>query len=128
MHYRTGGKQKAFAELMGWTPQYLAKLLRGNNFGLAPVVRLVEVFPEIDARWLLTGEGAMFSPQSRLGILLDMQRYLPVMTEEELLKTTEFLSPLENRLFSPEFRVLLESRLVDRFASINAAYCAKTSK
>lgn len=128
MSYRTGGKQKAFAELMGWTPQYLAKLLRGSNFGLAPVVRLVEVLPEIDARWLLTGEGSMFSPQSHFGVLLDMQRYLPVMTEEELSKTAEFVSPLEKGLFSTEFRVLLEKRLVDRFAVADAAYCTKTSK
>ena len=34
--YKTGGRKTAFAELMGWTPQYLAKLLNGENFGCNP--------------------------------------------------------------------------------------------
>ena len=35
IRYKTGGRKTAFAELMGWTPQYLAKLLNGDNFGVA---------------------------------------------------------------------------------------------
>ena len=53
--YKTGGRQKPFAEILGWTPQYLAKLLRGENFGLQPVLTLLEKLPEINARWLLIG-------------------------------------------------------------------------
>lgn len=34
IRYKTGGKQSEFAALLGWTPQYLAKLLRGENFGI----------------------------------------------------------------------------------------------
>lgn len=32
--YKTGGRQREFADLLGWTPQYLAKLLKGENFGI----------------------------------------------------------------------------------------------
>lgn len=61
IRYKTGGRQKPFAEFMGWTPPYLAKLLRGENFGLQPVLSLLEKLPEINARWLLLGQGSMLN-------------------------------------------------------------------
>lgn len=60
IQYRTAGKRVEFAEFMGWSPQYLAKLLKGDSFGLRPVTAILEKMPEIDARWLLTGAGTMF--------------------------------------------------------------------
>ena len=59
LDYKTGGKQTPFAKMLGWTPQYLAKLLRGDNFGIQPVITLLSTFPEINARWLLLGDGQM---------------------------------------------------------------------
>ena len=50
-----GGRRTEFCKLLGWTPQYLAKLLRGDNFGLQPVLTILSTFPEINARWLLLG-------------------------------------------------------------------------
>lgn len=55
--YKTGGRQTEFAALMGWTPQYLAKLLRGENFGITPVIKIAEALPEINVRWFLIGQG-----------------------------------------------------------------------
>lgn len=57
--YRTGGKQTPFAALMGWSPQYLNKLVKGVDFGLAPVLAILQKLPEINARWFLLGEGEM---------------------------------------------------------------------
>ena len=45
--------------MLGWTPQYIAKLLRGENLGISPVITLLEALPEINARWLLLGQGDM---------------------------------------------------------------------
>lgn len=59
--YHTDGNRTEFAELVGWSRPYLSKLLRGEGWGIAPVLRLVERFPSVDARWLLTGEGKMWS-------------------------------------------------------------------
>ena len=59
IRYKTGGRQNAFAELMGWSPQYLTKLVKGDNFGLQPVLAILSAFPEINARWLLFGQGSM---------------------------------------------------------------------
>lgn len=61
--YKTRGRQNAFAVMMGWTPQYLGKLVHGENFGLQPVLAIVEKLPEINARWLLTGEGSMLADE-----------------------------------------------------------------
>ena len=91
--YKTGGRQKAFAELLGWTPQYLAKLLRGDNIGLQPVLTLLEKLPEINARWLLLGVGEMLNDDkvfglrretySRVQSILMFDRFLSVMSPDE---------------------------------------------
>ena len=100
--YKTGGRQKVFAELLGWTPQYLAKLLRGENFGLQPVLTLLEKLPEIDARWLLLGEGSMLNDGKISGLrrgvyssvqrMMDYERFMPVMFPDELKAFEECIS------------------------------------
>lgn len=92
--YKTGGRQTEFAALLGWTPQYLAKLLRGENFGIKPVVTLLEKLPEISGRWLLLGQGDMleigelFNLQreafAQIQAILEIEKYIPVMSPEEL--------------------------------------------
>lgn len=93
--YKTNGNQAQFAALMEWTPQYLANLLRdGGSIGIRPVVALLQRIPEIDARWLLLGEGAMVSSgvdaaKEHLLRLLSLEKYMPVMSPEELRMLTE---------------------------------------
>ena len=57
--YKTDGSRTDFAAIMGWSRQYLSKLLRGEANGIAPVRSILTTFPDIDARWLLLGEGQM---------------------------------------------------------------------
>lgn len=57
--YRTDGNRTEFAQLMGWSRPYLSKLLRGESWGIVPVLRIIETLPEVNARWFLTGEGKM---------------------------------------------------------------------
>jgi hypothetical protein len=52
MNYKTGGRQTEFAAMLGWVPQYFAKLLKVEDFGLQPVLTIVTKFSEINARWL----------------------------------------------------------------------------
>ena len=92
--YKTNGRKQRFGELMGWSSQYLSKLLRGDNFGLQPVLAILKTFPDIDARWLLLGEGQMLTDTARNSLqqlalkranaLLDLERYIPVMDADEL--------------------------------------------
>lgn len=110
--YKTGGRQRAFAELLGWTPQYLAKLLRGDNFGLQPVLTLLEKLPEINARWLLLGDGSMLNDDkvfglrretySRVQSILMLERFLSVMSPDEIRRFEDVLSGKSYPDFSDE--------------------------
>lgn len=83
--YKTGGSHKEFADLMGWSPQYLHKMLKGDSMGIQPVVSLLRKFPELDARWLILGEGVMLSPvRNRILGLLSLEKFIPVMTKEQV--------------------------------------------
>lgn len=88
--YKTGGSQKDFAALLGWTPQYLNRMLMPDgSIGLKPLVAILEKIPEIEARWLLLGEGSMFTNGAILRNverLLQIEKFMPVMTPEEIRK------------------------------------------
>ena len=45
---------------MGWKPQYLNNILSGNSIGLSPIISLLTNYPNLNARWLLLGEGEMW--------------------------------------------------------------------
>ena len=61
IQYKTGGRQVDFAEAMGWSPQHLHKMLKDGIIGIRPIIALLEKYPELNARWLLLGEGAMIT-------------------------------------------------------------------
>lgn len=91
IEYKTSGAQKPFADLMGWSQPYLHRMLNGTGgIGLTPVVTVLQNLPEIDARWLLLGEGNMFVADNKyvnvLGHVLALaalEKYIPYMTPEE---------------------------------------------
>ena len=94
IQYKTSGNQAEFAKVIGWSPQYLNKLLKEGGIGIRPIIALLEKFPELDARWLLLGEGAMITTgadevKRHLFRLLEIEKYMPVMTPEELREIQE---------------------------------------
>ncbi|MBO5972884.1 MAG: hypothetical protein J6Q07_07735 [Alistipes sp.] len=54
------GNKAQFARMMGWKPQYLNSLLNGR-IGLTPIIYILQMFPNLDARWLLLGDGDIFN-------------------------------------------------------------------
>lgn len=125
IEYKTAGKQSDFAEFMGWSPQYLNRLIkRKSGFGIRPLIALLEKFPELNARWLLFGQGAMITSASdevkqRLLKLLEIEKYMPVMTPEELRAVTDGQSAFDAATIE-RWRALLEQRnkeINDRFAA-----------
>lgn len=114
VNYKTRGKQKEFAELVGWTPQYLAKLLHGSDFGLKPVLSVLKAMPEINARWLLLGEGQMLTDGglgdlykgtlNHIQAVLDLERFIPVMTPEELREYHQMIMGHKVAEFDPQAR------------------------
>lgn len=103
IQYRTAGKRIEFAEFMGWSPQYLAKLLKGDSFGLRPVTAILEKMPEIDARWLLTGAGAMFGDskgtardiiRQKIQALVTLEHSLAGMTDSEAVRMANTINKI----------------------------------
>ena len=84
-----GMSQLDFASYMGWTPQYTNNLVTDGSIGIKPIIAVLEKFPEVDARWLLLGEGTMLTDCSsivkgQLFRLLEIEQYMRVMTADEL--------------------------------------------
>lgn len=138
IRYKTGGRQNAFAELMGWSPQYLAKLVKGDNFGLQPVLAILSAFPEINARWFLFGQGSMLEvgmmfdlqrqAMSHIQSLLDLDKYIPVMTGEEVREFEEAIKNGRYPNFSPDTLSDLQKRLTERTDKVNAIFSQATAK
>ena len=138
IRYKTGGRQNAFAELMGWSPQYLAKLVKGDNFGLQPVLAILSAFPEINARWFLFGQGSMLEvgmmfnlqrqAMSHIQSLLDLDRYISVMTGEEVREFEEAIKNGRYPNFSPDTISDLQKRLAEHTENVNAKFAQATAK
>lgn len=88
---KTDGKKKRFAEMLEYSPQRLTNILNGT-IGLTVVERILQTFPDVDARWLILGEGespTLAAPEirhelyGRVNKLLELDRYLPFMTPQE---------------------------------------------
>lgn len=130
IRYKTGGRQKPFAEFMGWTPPYLAKLLRGENFGLQPVLSLLEKLPEINARWLLLGQGSMLNDDkvfglrretySRVQSILMFDRFLSVMSPDEMFRFEQVLQGKSYPDFSDEEVARWEGLLAEKQQTLDA--------
>ena len=138
IEYKAGGKQIAFAEMMGWSPQYIAKLVRGESFALSPVLAVLSAFPEINARWFLFGQGQMLEvgmmfdlqrkTMSHIQALLDLEKYLPVMTGEEVCVFENAIKTGSAPVYDPDTLSDLDRRLSDRNKEINAKFSEATSK
>lgn len=138
INYKTGGWQNPFAELLGWSPQYLAKLLKGENFGLSPVLTLLSTFPEINARWFLFGEGSMLEAgrlfelqresMSHIMSLLDLDKYIPYMSGEEVREFEEAVQSGRKPDFSPDTVAKWQSLLDDRNRALDARFAEAKAK
>lgn len=89
--YKTEGNKAQFAEMLGWSPQYLNRIISGaGSFGIKPVKAVLSAMPEISARWLLFGTGSMLerrpSENGRNWLLriIELEKYMPVMSGDEL--------------------------------------------
>lgn len=138
IRYKTRGRQKDFAELCGWTPQYVAKLLRGENFGLRPVITLLQTLPEVNARWLLLGEGEMLCADKRATLqretlgrvqaMLELEQYIPVMSPEELHTYETALTTGTMPLYSLDTLARWERRTDEHRKDLEARFAAANAK
>lgn len=110
------GTQREFAKIFNSTPQYVLKLVtEGGSVGLEPVTKILEAYPDIDARWLITGEGEMISSVAyadlrtsvfrNVAMMLDLEKFIPYMTVEERGIYSEALGKSEQSLSYPDDRL-----------------------
>lgn len=138
IRYKTGGKKIPFAEMLGWSPQYLSKLLKGGNFGVQPILTLLETFPEINARWFLFGTGDMLEmgklfelqreAMSHIQSLLDLDKYIPYMSGEEVREFEEAVKNGRTPVFSPETLTKWDERMREREREINVKFATANAK
>ena len=136
--YKTGGRQTEFATLCGWTPQYLAKLLKGVNFGISPVLTILEVLPEINARWLLLGQGSMLENAKLLDLrreafaniqaVLEIEKYIPFMSPDELYEYEQAVTSGKRPVFSPDTLSSWRQRASEREIELEAKFAAANVK
>ncbi len=136
--YKTGGRQTEFATLCGWTPQYLAKLLRGDNFGLQPVLTILTTLPEINARWLLLGQGDMleigklFNLQreafAHIQAVLEIEKYIPFMSPYELYEYEQAITENRSPVFDPDTLSSWRQRASERENDLNAKFAKANAK
>lgn len=138
IRYKTGGKKIPFAELMGWSPQYLSKMLRGENFGVQPIMTVLERLPEINARWFLFGTGEMLEigklftlqreTMNHIQALLDLDKYIPYMSGEEVREFENAVREGRKPVFTPDAESRWKERLTERENEINERFRAANLK
>lgn len=136
--YKTGGRQTDFASLMGWTPQYLTKLLKGIDFGIRPVLTIVSTLPEINARWLLLGQGDMleigklYSLQrealAHIQSLLEIEKFVPFMAPEDLHEFEQAVTTGRSPVFSPDKLTSWQEQASERKIYLDAKFADANSK
>lgn len=138
IEYKTGGKQSEFARLLGWTPQYLSKLLRGEDFGIKPILAILNAIPEVNARWVLCGTGEMIEDAKfsevrremleRMQAVLDAEKYMPVMTPSELYDFEQVVLSGRKPEISPSQLSEWERKLTDRNDELDARIATAMAK
>ena len=116
----------------------VSKLLKGVDFGLQPVVSIIEALPEINARWFLTGQGEMLSDEKQADLrrealehvyqVMELERFIPVMTPDELRMFERQVREGEKADFSPDTIQSWRERLNVREREINVKFATAAAK
>ncbi len=89
------GSVTRFAELLEVSTPYISKMCsEGVGVGLEPITKILNRFQDVNARWLITGEGdwidrsaidsLRYQMHSSIAELMAVEKYMPYMTEDEL--------------------------------------------
>ena len=83
------GKASALAERIGCAPASVTKLRNGKFHIEAFAARIANAFPEVNCRWLLTGNGEPFAKEAAEGRISAELRALRKVVEELTAKVGE---------------------------------------
>lgn len=102
------------------------------------MLSILEKLPEINARWFLFGQGSMLEigkmfdlqreTMNHIQELLDLDKYIPYMSPEELHQFEEALTTGKKPVFSPDTLSKWQERLNARESEINAKFAEANKK
>jgi len=115
-----GVSASEFADTIGVQRSNVTHVLHERNKpGILFITKILESFPEINAKWLLTGEGEM----------LEKTKSLPLKQPELFQSTDELRNPLsessENCLSDKE-KNILEDNKMNKFSPLTEERASKT--
>lgn len=126
VHIKTEGSLTKFSEVLETTPQYVNMITKnGGSVGLDPITKILRAYPDIDARWLILGEGYPFIMNSeatnlkkaitdKVSFLLNIEKYIPVMSTEHLNALSEFTQSGKDPMFTDDDLKLWDNALIER--------------
>lgn len=96
IQYKTNGDLAKFAELTGVTPRYIWDTNNRDVLSLPYIIKVLDAVKELDARWLLTGEGVMVRPwglslseslfMQKVSNVMRLASLIPKMTSEQIVR------------------------------------------
>lgn len=92
-----------FANEMGVKQTYAGKILNGSfGIGMKPIMWLLEHHPDIDARWLITGEGYIYGSEESvvnytIRKIVELEKYICVMNTQEIEFFIECMKSFDRR-------------------------------
>ena len=103
IHY-CGGSQAAFASAVGITPQYANRIASGHGCGLRTVESILTAFPDVNARWLICGTGAMSINDSIEGECLAALKKIQAVIRDDSLTDEDCFEKIERIVCELEAR------------------------
>lgn len=131
MKEKAGGSLTRFAEALGITTQYATRLIKAGSVGIEPITRILQTYPDINSRWLITNEGYPFDKDKdseyilrseisrRINLLLDLERWIPAMSETDIQELLSSLSGDKEFKLEPMKVSDWEQRISEREKELN---------
>ena len=131
MTEKAGGSLTRFAEALGITTQYATRLIKAGSVGIEPITRILQTYPDINSRWLITNEGYPFDKDKdseyilrseisrRINLLLDLERWIPAMSETDIQELLSSLSGDKEFKLEPMKVSDWEQRISEREKELN---------
>lgn len=126
MKMKAGGSLNRFSEILDIKNQYATRLIKDGPVGIEPISRMLRTWKDINPRWLILNEGDPFvennepaqalrnTISTRINLLLDLERWIPAMSEADMRDLISMLSGEKDFTLDPKKVAVWEKSVGDR--------------